>query len=281
MTVPIVFPFFAPQVGRVARGSPVKAVPRMAPAAVRVPTPVQQHAQLAIAFPQRSPQIFVHEGARRMLERRLRGAYPGPIALAVTDNRHSMVSFAKRAGVLEARVHMMFLDAPPAVQEALVKYIVRNDRVASQVVGRFIDANGHRIRASRAVTHLSTKGEHHDLLALFHEVNGAYFGGSVEALITWGKQSKRRDRQTIKLGSYSAVERLIRIHRNLDRRWVPRYFVKFIIYHEMLHHVLPASRGAGRNMLHPPEFRARERQFRHYERAVAWEQSHIGRLLRI
>jgi hypothetical protein len=257
----------------------------MAPAALRVPNPV--HApQIKLKFPQSHPQIFVHEGARQMLERRLRAAFPGPVLLAVTDNRHSMVSYARRGGILRARLHMMFLDAPPAVQEALVRYIVRGDREASLVVGRYIDANGHRIRATRPVlTPLFTKGQHHDLLALFHDVNAKYFGGTVDALVSWGRSSRarryaRRPRATIKLGSYSAVERLIRVHPNLDRCWVPRYFIQFIIYHEMLHHVIPASRGAGRALLHPPEFRQREAQFRHYERAITWEKSHIGRILR-
>jgi hypothetical protein len=217
-----------------------------------------------------------------MLERRLRAAFPGPVLLAVTDNRHSMVSYARRGGILRARLHMMFLDAPPAVQDALVRYIVRGDRQASQIVGRYIDDNGHRIRAVRPVlTPLATKGNHHDLLTLFHDVNAKYFGGTVDALISWGRASPaRRPRATIKLGSYSAVERLIRIHPNLDRSWVPRYFIQFIIYHEMLHHVIPASRGPGRALLHPPEFRRREEDFRHYERAIAWEKSHIGRILR-
>ena len=48
----------------------------------------------------------------------------------------------------------------------------------------------------------------------------------------------------------------------------------------MLHHVIPQSRGGGRRMLHPPVFRARERLFRDFERALAWEKAHIGRLLR-
>jgi hypothetical protein len=192
-----------------------------------------------------------------------------------------MVSYARRGGTLRARVHMMFLDAPAAVQEALVRYIVRGDRGGSQVVGRYIHENGHRIKAVRPVlTPLHTKGQHHDLLALFHDVNRKYFGGTVDALISWGRASPSKLRKTIKLGSYSAVGRLIRVHPNLDRYWVPRYFVQFIIYHEMLHHVIPASRGAGRALLHPEEFRARERQFRHYERAMAWEKSHIARILR-
>jgi hypothetical protein len=258
----------------------------MAPAALRVPNPV--HApQITLSFPTSHPQIFVHEGARQMLERRLRAAFPGPVLLAVTDNRHSMVSYARRGGILRARLHLMFLDAPAAVQEALVRYMVRGDREASLVVGRYIDDNGHRIRAARPVLNpLYTKGHHHDLLANFHEVNAKYFGGTVDALVSWGRaprsrfRRRRRPRTTIKLGSYSAVERLIRVHPTLDRTWVPRYFIQFIIYHEMLHHVIPASRGHGRALLHPPEFRRREELFRHYERAIAWEKSHIGRILR-
>jgi len=277
-----VFPLFQGPTQRGGRGRLIAQVaPRIAPAAMRVPHPVHSP-QLAFQFPKSSPQIFVHEGARQTLERRLRSAFPGPVMMAVTDNRHSMVSFARRGGILRARVHMMFLDAPAAIQEALVRYIARGDRIASQVVGRFIDDNGHRIRAVRPVlTPLLTKGQHHDLLTLAHDVNAKYFGSSVDALISWGRASPtRRSRATIKLGSYSAVERLIRIHPNLDRAWVPRYFVQFIIYHEMLHHVMPASRGAGRALLHPPEFRAREEKFRHYDRAMQWERAHISRILR-
>ena len=87
-------------------------------------------------------------------------------------------------------------------------------------------------------------------------------------------------RRTIKLGSYSAVERLIRVHPVLDRPWVPRYFVSYILYHEMLHHVMPATRVGGRRMLHPPEFRAREQTYRHYDKAIAWEKANLDRLLR-
>ena len=61
---------------------------------------------------------------------------------------------------------------------------------------------------------------------------------------------------------------------------MPRYFVAYIVYHEMLHHVIPGSRGLGRVNLHPPEFKEREREFRHFQRALDWEKRHIGRLLR-
>jgi hypothetical protein len=229
-------------------------------------------------------QIFVHEGARQKLERRLETAFNGPVQLAVTDNRRRMVTHTLNRGTLKVRVHMMFLGAEDRILDALVRYIVREDRESSQIVGEFIDKNLHRIRASRpAPVGLRARGEVHDLEAILADVNDKYFGGSVtDVLITWGRRSSTpaKKRTTIKLGSYSAVERLIRLHPVLDNEWVPRYFVSYIVYHELLHHVMPEVRVGGRTVFHPPEFTRREREFRHHERAMAWEHKHIDRLLK-
>ena len=280
----VVFPYFrTPATSRV-RGKRLPALaPRMAPSALRVPHPV--HAQIPLVFISNHPQVFVHEGARQALERRLELAFHGPVALHINDNVRSIVTLRRRHGQLRARVHHMFLDAPHGVQDALIRYIVWDDREASGLIGQYIAANHHRIRASRPPIHpLRTRGEVHDLFAIFRRVNERYFGNTHDALVSWGKAGPKRtgnkERSSIKLGSYSAVERLIRVHPILDRPWVPRYFVEYIVYHEMLHHVIPASRGAGRAMLHPPEFRKREREFQQYERAIEWERSRIGRLLR-
>jgi hypothetical protein len=254
---------------------------RALPVAVRIPHALQTD---VVALPFRTPQLFIHEGARQSLQRRLAHAHHRPVVLAVTDNCRNMISHSSQDGVLTARIHHMFLDAPARVQDALVQYMVRGDRSASNLVGRFIDENGHRIRASRPVLQpLTTQGEVHDLLPIFRRLNDTYFDGAVDALLTWGRAGRKVDkkaRRSIKLGSYSAVERLIRVHPVLDKPWVPRYFVSFILFHEMLHHVIPSSQGKGRRMLHPPAFRERERAYRDYERASAWEKAHIGRLLR-
>jgi hypothetical protein len=264
---------------RMGRG---KALARPAvAAAIRVPE--RMSAQLALVFPTSSPQIFVHEGARQSLERKLAAAFPGPVVLSITDNRHSIVAHSCRDGVLRARIHHMFLDAPANVVDALVRYVARGDREASALIGRYIETNAQRLARRSRKSPLVAKGKHHDLLEIFDEVNARYFDGDVDAVITWGNQLKKRAkraRKTIKLGSYSAVERLVRVHPALDCPWVPRYFVAYIVYHEMLHHVIPASRGVGRSLLHPPEFLVREREFSHYVRAIAWERAHIARLLR-
>jgi hypothetical protein len=300
----IVFPFAQRPVGRDSRvRNRVRPLaPRVAPAAVRVPDP--RHIHVEIPFPAGRPQIFVHEGARQLLERRLSLAAMRPVMLSVTDNRRSMIAFEERDGIVRARLHHMFLDAPSRVQSALVRYIAHGSlvsrvhketaaqaaREASLLVGRYIEENSHRIRAARPFLRpLCTQGQHHDVLSIFKTLNDKYFGGTVDALVTWGRVGRRgvnergtgvAPRRTVKLGSYSAVERLIRLHPVLDRPWVPRYFVSFILYHEMLHHVIPPVLDGKRRILHPPHFVEREQLFRDYERALAWERTHIHRVLR-
>jgi hypothetical protein len=268
-----------------ARGD--RVVDRIARTAV----PLRHHAiqqlteQLELRFFPRTPAVYVHEGARQQLERRLEVAAGQPVVLSITDNRHSMIHAARKDGVLRVRLHHMFLDSSQGVVDALARFLVYRDRDASNAVGRFIDVHATRIRPLQS-THrrqLTARGATHDLQSIYDDLNERYFGGEVDARICWGTEATRKrgkKRTTIKLGSYTAQEQLIRIHPRLDRGWVPRYFVAFVVFHEMLHHAMPATRVGGRRMLHPPEFRERERTFRFYERSVAWEKAHIDRLLR-
>ena len=261
-------------------------------AAIRIPDRVS--AQLSLVFPTPSPRLFVHEGARQSLERKLRLAFAGPVSLSITDNRHSIVSHSKQSGVLMVRIHHMFLDAPARVLDALAHYMIRSDRDASQRVSAYIDAQNGRLarRKARSIP-LTPRGKCHDLLAIFREVNERYFDGGCHVLVTWGTRlnsrapaGERVPRKSVKLGSYSDLDRLIRIHPVLDRTWVPRYFVAFVLYHEMLHHMMPARRSGvaglvARRNLHPTEFRDRERMFRAYDRAIDWEKRSLTRLLRV
>jgi hypothetical protein len=248
-----------------------RALPKMRAVAVRLPGGG-------------SPRLFVHEGARQALERRLAAAGQ-PVTLAITDNSHAIVTHRSDRGVLRARVHHMFLDAPNPIIDALVRYVRHGDSKSSALIGNYIEENHARLaRRSASQMRLVTKGTHHDLLAIFERLNERYFDHEVHALVSWGRRTqpanRRKGRRTIKLGSYAIHDRLIRIHPALDRRWVPRYFLELVMFHEMLHHVMPHTRRAGRRMLHPPEFRERERELRQYERAMAWERAHLARLLR-
>jgi predicted metal-dependent hydrolase len=229
------------------------------------------------------------EEARIALEIQIAQHVPdGRLALALTDNRYTMISVKREKGLFRLRLHHMFLDAAPEVVRALADYVAHNDREASRLLGRFIDVNQRKIRRPRRVHRpapqvLETRGEVHDLQDIYAALNQRYFAGAIDARITWGQRAAadtpKKRRSSMKMGSYSVEDRLIRIHPSLDRPFVPRMFVEWIVYHEMLHqkHDIPV-RG-GRRQFHTPAFLAEEARFGEFHRARLWERAHLDLLL--
>src|SRR5690606_9202221 len=110
-----------------------------------------------------------------------------------------------------------------------------------------------------------------DLQQLYDEVNRTEFEGAVDCGITWGRLPTRRRRRSIRFGSYSPKEHLIRIHPYLDQAFVPAFFVRYIVFHEMLHAVMGIEElPSGRRAIHPPAFKRREEQYPDFARAVRW-----------
>ncbi len=224
--------------------------------------------------------------AQDSLERRIRAHLArGRVTVTLTDNRYTMISVRRVAKDrrYEVRLHAMFVDADPVITRALARYIADNDADASRVLGDFIDQNaGHvRGRARRQPTQvILTAGEHHDLRDIYDDLNARYFGNKIDAAITWGQRTGRpRRRNSIKMGSYSVEDRLIRIHRSLDRSFVPRFFVAWIVFHEMLHQVHDIRVKNGRREFHSKEFLADEAMYEHYDQAKSWERRHLDALL--
>ena len=61
------------------------------------------------------------------------------------------------------------------------------------------------------------------------------------------------------------MARIIRIHPILDDKRVPREFVQYIVFHELLHAVVPGTVINNRRYDHPPEFRKIEKSFPKYK----------------
>lgn len=239
--------------------------------------------QLALAFNFEHPRPDRRPRGRARLLARIRRALDVPADLVVTDNRRTMISTKKRGDLLEVRLHHMFLDAPDEIVEELLAYLAEGDALSSRRIGRYIESNRHRIKHRARRLLLRTGGEHHDLAEIFDEVVAEHFpDGVAGARITWGKAPprRRRKRRSIRLGTYTHDQQLIRIHPALDQASVPRYFVAFVVFHELLHHVVPARERGTRMDHHPPEFRRRERAHPDYRRAVGWENEHLEVLLR-
>jgi hypothetical protein len=199
-----------------------------------------------------------------------------------TDNLQTMLSIKRGQGVWTLRMHRMFAMAPPQVLRAVARYAQTQSRQAAELLRRYIDHNEHLIReqAEPRAQAIDVQGAHHNLQAIFDELNARYFAGGVKARITWGPRAKRqRGRESIKLGSYSVEEQLIRIHPVLDASDVPAFFVAWIIYHEMLHEVHDMPIVDGRRVYHTQAFRRAEAQFEHYAEAVLWERTQVRKLL--
>nr|WP_225412112.1 hypothetical protein [Stigmatella hybrida] len=224
---------------------------------------------------------------RRVLERRLRTRLRAKVAIEIHDNTHTMLTFQRQRALWRLRLHHMFLAAPDDVLQALAEFVREGDAEASLRLDRFIERNKAYIRRvspaqMRKRLRLDPVGRHHDLGRIFERLNERYFESRISAAITYGPAPRvKGPRKSIKMGSYSADSKVIRIHPALDQPVVPRYFVEWIVFHEMLHNVYRARRGEdGRRCVHPPEFMEHERRFHDFKRAQAWELENLDLLLR-
>lgn len=223
---------------------------------------------------------------RAGLESALRLTLGEPVSLVITDNERTMISTRRRPGLRQVRLHHMFLGADGRTVAALAGYLGRSDPQAGDVLGSFIETHRARIRrrGPRRIR-IADGGEHHNLQSIFEALNAQYFDGRVKARITWARRGAAagRQRRSIKLGSYNSRDELIRVHPTLDAKWVPHFFVAYIVYHEMLHQVVPprvSGAGGSRRELHGRDFCRAERVFEQYDEAIAWEKQNLRRLLR-
>lgn len=223
------------------------------------------------------------ESKRKELQDRL-AAYllKGRPRVVLTDNTHTMLSVKRGKGVYTYRMHHMFVAAPSTVLRALARYGLKQDGEAAVLLKRFIDANEERIRrrtGPRTVA-IEVEGGHHNLQDLYDDINTRYFGGTIRARITWGPRTKRKRRRgSVRLGSYTLEDELIRIHPVLDASDVPPWFVAWVVYHEMLHEVHDMPIVDGRRIYHTREFREAEARFERYAECVLWERTHLDKLL--
>src|SRR6266566_7072877 len=129
---------------------------------------------------------------------------------------------------------------------------------------------------------LRQEGTHFDLRPIFDDLNRRYFRGRLrDYKVIWGRRRKRRPKEYFIFGTIQEEERVIRINPLLDQPFVPRWFLEYVLYHEMLHSVVPEEIDTiGRRRVHTDEFNRREREFPRYRRARRWEDDNLARFLR-
>jgi len=199
--------------------------------------------------------------------------------LVVTSNRVRMISVRKRNGVHHVRVARELLGLGSRCVKPVVAF-ARGGSSGRAGVNALIKELPQPARTTRTATPRPTGGTH-DLAQLLEQESQRAFGEAAPVPVTWGVRRRVRARQrSIRLGSYSPTHQLIRVHPLLDHPTVPRWFVGFVLYHELLHHRIQAVVVDGRRRIHTPEFRAMERRHPRFQDARRWERDHLPDILR-
>jgi hypothetical protein len=123
-------------------------------------------------------------------------------------------------------------------------------------------------------------GKCYDLFEIYRGLNAEYFGEKLDLHISWFGSGKL-PKSSILFGSFRAEEKLIKINRVLDEERIPCFFVRYIVYHEMLHAVVPPKRGKnGKWEIHHKEYKERERKFKEFSEAATflqeWKKKHFA-----
>lgn len=217
-----------------------------------------------------------------------------PVRVVYTRARRTPIQVKRvgsaRRGVtsaLEVRLHSMFAGAPPPVHRAVASWI-RSGKRAPRACAELDDWIAIALDASAAAPHVveeDARGLHYDLGSLAKGLVAGEFAGDFgpEAklpAITWGRRGASRTRNSLRLGSFDPDPRLVRIHPVLDQAGVPAWFVRFVLFHELLHAAHPPERGSDNRWVHHgPVFRRRERAYVDFERAVEWERRNLRALI--
>ncbi len=197
------------------------------------------------------------------------------IELKINENRSTFLSVQKKGRhALKLSVHKLFLHGGDPLCKAIAHFSLKKDRDALRVIRSF--AHSYFAKADYSSTvdteKLRTKGIYFDLEEIYDLVNKKYFQDKLRLSITWFKKPKYKTFSSFTLGSYSRSLKLVRINDMLDHAITPLYFIEYIVYHEMLHHICPGyTDEKGREHIHTSLFRRKEKEFLHYARAKEWE----------
>ncbi len=181
-------------------------------------------------------------------------------------------------GITRIRISDILRTAPEDILESLIHILIARAlrrKPQSQWLDRFtkyiqqpdVEASHAQMRRARHRKILTgPQGKFHDLTASFQRVNRQYFQDSLpQPNLSWSPTRSRRQ-----LGYHDSALQLIVISRYLDRRGVPERVVDYIMYHELLHTLIRPEIRRGKRIVHPPEFKRREREFEHYNEALRW-----------
>ncbi|MCF8720030.1 SprT-like domain-containing protein [Nitrospina gracilis] len=179
-------------------------------------------------------------------------------------------------GLFEAEAEVVTATLERTLLNQLLGRDALNDRFRDVIHSRLEESILQPLEPLPAI---KEEADPRDLQGIFDRLNAEYFEGKVEAGIEWSKETRIANRRSVKFGSYDARKKLIRIHPRLKQDFVPIPVLELTVFHEMCHQAVPPVRQNGQWKTHHREFKAREKEYKHYKEAMQWEKKHWAKLL--
>jgi hypothetical protein len=188
-----------------------------------------------------------------------------------------------RDGIIYVRISDKLTDAPDETIRAIgiilfdklfgFKTCKEDRNKYRNYINQFVVPNLPPVKA-RVARGYSAQGKYYNLDEIFNKINRSYFSGTVSRpVLGWSLNLSNR-----RLGFYDQSRDLLVISKIFDKKRVPDYVREFIMYHEVLHIIIPVKKVNGRRVVHPPHFLEKEKLFRDYGLAQKWLKKKLWRL---
>jgi hypothetical protein len=201
--------------------------------------------------------------------------------LVVHDNIHTLASVDSKKNL---RLQEIFLSASEKVLRSLIRIIARKSRKDdNEIVNRFIAENPpykgiKELPKSLTRDCIGPYGRYYDLKEILDEIMEKYTGEIDGILISWRKQTTGKS--SVTWGSYRDLPNggIIRVNSVLDKKFVPRYVVESIVYHELLHHLIPMEPDGTLQRVHTRSFNDLLEKFPDFDKAERWKLRYFNKI---
>ncbi len=197
------------------------------------------------------------------------------------DNVQTMASIDKRKSL---RLQKVFLEADDKTLRSLFRHILRKRRRGDdERINRFLSGCSPRqgpniLSRNHLKDCYGPVGNHHNLDEILNEVMRKYTCQIDDVIIAW--RSASGGYRSITWGTYKLLDDcgLIRINALLDKADVPKYVVESVVYHELVHHLVPAIKQNNKRVMHGARFKEMLARNPDIEKADKWTKQYFEKL---
>jgi hypothetical protein len=206
------------------------------------------------------------------------------VDLILKDNRSTFLHITEnKKSCIKLLIHRLFLFGPEKICESLARYVINNEKKSLITLKKFAQRYFLQKDYSNTLNKkkLFFEGKFYDLKKIYERLNLRYFQNKADLHITWFLQPSYKNWTHFTLGSYTDSIKLIRINQLLDDPFIPPYFLSYIIYHEIMHAIIPVTiNDNGKRNVHSKIFKEKEKEFLYYKNAINWEKEYLSQFLR-